>query len=135
MIMPNPTLLERVEAASGPDRELDAVLWLAFTPGATRRTLHVPHWQRPYDIDETRDEKGRLIIVPSYTSSLDAALALVERVLPGWLWMVASADPPNRLPARVELWTGDEEVRASAATPALALLAALLKATPERSDV
>ena len=31
--------------------------------------------------------------------------------------------------------TGDEEVRASAATPALALLAALLKATPERSDV
>ena len=80
------TILERLRAATGPDRELDALIWLETTDGATRRESTVTSstnlWP-PYTIDETRDATGRLITVPSYTASIDAALALVERMLPG----------------------------------------------------
>jgi len=76
------TLIDRVRAATGADRELDAALWLAFEPGATRRQSTVKSskglWP-DYEIDETRDRTGRLVIVPDLTASLDAALALVER--------------------------------------------------------
>lgn len=79
-------IITRLEAASGPDRELDADIWLNTTEGATRVSTPVRSstdaWP-PYIIDETRDASGRLIIVPSYTASLDASIALVERKLPG----------------------------------------------------
>lgn len=83
-------LIARVRSATGPDRELDALIWLATTPGATRKATHVDHWHMPYDIDETRDETGRLIIVPSFTAFLDDAVALCNRVLPGWWWRVGT---------------------------------------------
>ena len=59
-------LAERVGQGSGEDRELDAQVWLALTPGATRNALHVNHPKGAYTIDETRDASRRLIIVPSY---------------------------------------------------------------------
>ena len=80
-------LIEKLEKAEGPSRELDAQIWLETSPGVTRSVQHVVSatgaWP-PYDIDETRDETGRLITVPAYTASIDAAVALAERVLPGW---------------------------------------------------
>ncbi|MBN9028910.1 MAG: hypothetical protein BGO05_10150 [Rhizobiales bacterium 63-7] len=80
-------IIERLEKAMGPDREVDAQIWLATTPGTTRNWLEVKsttnQWP-PYIIDETRDADGRLIIVPAVTTSVDAAIALAERVLPGW---------------------------------------------------
>lgn len=80
-------LKARVDAASGPDRELDSAIWLALTPGATRKATPVKSakglWP-DYVIDETRDATGQLIIVPSYSASIDAAVSLTERVLPGW---------------------------------------------------
>jgi hypothetical protein len=131
-------LRERVEKAEGPDRELDAVIWLALIPGVTRRTTHVAHWQKPYDIDETRDETGRLINVPHYTASIDAAVALIERKLPGCGWSITRYENPNiwtpattyiadvTLPGKI----GDGAMfdACSNATPALALIAALLNA-------
>lgn len=78
-------LIAALEKSTGPDRELDTQIWLLFTDGATRRTTHVKsatnQWA-PYDIDETRDETGKLIIVPAYTASIDAAVTLIARVLP-----------------------------------------------------
>lgn len=78
-------LLERVEAASGPDRELDANLWQQFTPGATRRQSTVKSakglWA-DYTIDETREASGLLIVVPTYTASIDATSALTRRLFP-----------------------------------------------------
>jgi hypothetical protein len=53
------SLLERVKAASGPDRELDR----AFD----RRDIFPVYGDHP-----------------QYTASIDAALGLVEKVLPGW---------------------------------------------------
>lgn len=70
-------LIAELERATGPDRELDAKIWLAVTPGATRQSAPVNHPKGAYVIDETRDGSGRLIIVSPYTSSLDAAMTLV----------------------------------------------------------
>jgi hypothetical protein len=77
-------LAKRCEAATGPDRELDADIWMASTPGHSRvsRTVKSEKGLWPdYVIDETRDAFGRLIIVPHYSESLDAALTLVPE---GW---------------------------------------------------
>lgn len=89
-------LLERVKAANGPDRELDHRIWLALEPGVKRKQWSYTHTAsgRECHVDETRDATGRLVIVPAYTASIDAALALVERVLPGWFWR--SGHVPHR---------------------------------------
>ena len=69
----------RCEQATGPDRELDLVVWSLCVPGVTRK--HTSYFHKAsgseYVIDETRDATGRLIIVPAYSASLDAALTLV----------------------------------------------------------
>lgn len=137
-------LLARVEAATGSDRELDADLWLQLTPGATREATPVNHPKGAYVIDETR-QNGRLIIVHSFTASLDASLALVERVLPGWKVSIfighltgakdgkgsrAELHSPKRYKAHDGTGMKWPKVAACyyAPTPALALLAAMLKA-------
>lgn len=72
-------LAERCERATGPDRELDALIWMEVTPSATRRETVVPPTsaRKGWTIDETRDGSGRLIVVPAYSASLDAAMTLV----------------------------------------------------------
>lgn len=79
-------LLERVKAATGPDRELDGALAEAFG----WRQITVDHglrltreWLRP---DGFPLPVGTMADPPFFTASLDAALALVERALPGWSW-------------------------------------------------
>lgn len=69
-------LLERVTAAVGPDRELDTDICV---------TLHqysddgYASFGRHYPVGYYVVQQG---IASAYTASLDAALALVERVLP-----------------------------------------------------
>lgn len=77
-------LLERVMAASGPSRKIDAILWSQFVP------RNLP--------DCLPDVKARIVErilnggddqeCPPYTASIDAALDLVEKVLPGCDWMM-----------------------------------------------
>ena len=126
-------LLDKLRAAKGPDRGLDAELWLATTPGATRKQWSYLHEAtgRTCDVDETRDSTHRLVVVPEITASVDAALVLVERELPGigmdielrangvWVQLRnvvgviedprATAHPPPRHPDRVG--RGDEGAR------------------------
>lgn len=124
-------LAARVEAASGPDRELDAEAWLATTHGATRRQWSYIHKAsgRECHIDETRDATRRLIIVPAYTSSLNSAMTLVPS---GFSFEVRSSGTGDKGQANV--WNpmrapGQCEWRAKdCASPALALVAACLKA-------
>lgn len=62
-------------------------------------------------------------------TSLDAAVALVERVLPDNCWDVQSAH--RKVPAYATIFGAtniDETIQACAPTPAAALVAALLKA-------
>lgn len=92
-------LIDRVEGASEPSREFDAELANYFG------------WYSPWPI----------------TSSLDAALALVREKLPGWAWSVTSSTFEVHFHA--VLWTRAEpQQSAQAATPPLAILAALLRA-------
>lgn len=74
-------LAERCEAASEPDRELDVEIWLACVPGTTRREISYFHKAtgRECTTNETREASGRMVIVPAYTASLDAAMTLVDR--------------------------------------------------------
>jgi hypothetical protein len=72
-------------AATGPSRELDARLWWAFAD----------HSEDDHGLDgEPLWVMAKLwggspsswTWIPQVTSSIDAALALVERLLPGWSW-------------------------------------------------
>lgn len=121
-------LLARVEAATGPDRELDDSLALAsgwHPPGVDPRLFSNPDTHRLYAHH-----------APAFTASLDAALALCERVLPGWRWTLDSESNREGVPrgkpgASVYIDQYDPDApfhSAEAPTPALALLAAMLKA-------
>ena len=62
---------------------------------------------------------------------LDAALALVERVLPGWAWMMGCSEASDYF-ASIQHSIGDdpfngEGADANGETPALALLAVMLR--------
>lgn len=102
-------LLERVERATGPDRELDRAIWKAC------------------GIDY------RQSVTQPITESVDAALALIGRVLPEWWWTVGQSAPTGFASATVARKGGT--VRSvSAPTPALALCAALLAALIEQEN-
>lgn len=76
-------LEERLAKATGPDRMIDGALFAAFTP-----------WCPPCVIRQCDDSLDAMVfkidfgvpqserrLVPHYTASIDAALALVERLL------------------------------------------------------
>lgn len=98
-------LQERVDSATGPDRELDAAITVALTP--TRRTDDdLIYLRLPTKYDKVaagtywlHQRSGMsLHTAAALTASVDAALALVERRFPGWTWD-AGADDPDSLPA------------------------------------
>lgn len=135
-------LADRCEAATGPDRELDFYIWAALN-GVTEITNPAEgHPMTPGRGGrvEGRDASGELRLYgfvdpgktsrnwspyggddryPAYTASLDAAMSLVPE---GWEWRVAST-------GEAECWCGDgSDINLRAATPALALCAAALRA-------
>ena len=119
----------RCEQATGPDRELDAAIWLLCVPGATRMQWSYVHiaTERTCEIDETRDASGKLIIVPTYSASLDAALTLVPDGHASAVGTMAFKDS-DKLPWAT-YWTPQGwPYSTEAATPALALCAAALRA-------
>lgn len=107
-------LIERVERASGPDRELDGKIALSLgwtfekMKGDARPYYRKPGVTRYYERSEP----------PAYTAALDAAMTLVPRYLVNELTLVGGS--------YWQATVGDEQ--ADAATPALALCAASLKA-------
>lgn len=101
-----PDLIARVEACTGPDRELDAAIAALLAPTD--------------DPSYAAFENGR-DYPDLYTSSLDAVLALVTEKLPGWHKKLEEREPL--------VWIASiGRFQAEAITPALALLLALLRA-------
>jgi hypothetical protein len=118
-------LAERCERAEGPDRRLDAEIdWTARDERGAWYVAenyrggfsHVSGWWR--DADD-RSHKA-----PEYTASLDAALTLVPE---GWAWELSHNSAPGGY-AKVYQELGYEQASSAAATPALALCAAALRA-------
>jgi hypothetical protein len=122
------SLIERIEAATEGSRELDGDIWLASTPGATRDKWSYIHKAtgRECTVDETRDETGRLIIVPSYSTSIDAALTLLPE---GFKWKCGYS---RHVPHNAEVVDYDSHrgtfIGESDASRCLALLSAILRA-------
>jgi hypothetical protein len=106
-------LIKRLEEARAGSADLDREVERAL--GVIPMGLHE---------DGTWGQKQR-----PWTASLDAALALAKQVLPGlYMWKVEFDDEPTSTPA----WAKVYAIRARqsfAHTPALALCAAILKAT------
>jgi len=78
------------------------------------------------DIDDLA--RSRVNQLTDAGGHLDAALALVERVLPGWAWELTRWTGGGYTTSISQYNPGDEEFRGQGPTPALALLSALLKA-------
>jgi len=130
-------LIERLEKAEGPDREIDADILLALDQQPNEH--YKEPWRRPILLSREQQRPGLLEYVeisgvsaraaPAYTASLDAALSLVERKLPGVHWSVSNA----AVKPRANVWM-PQPTRpimgpySSGATPALAVCLALLRA-------
>ncbi len=135
-------LRERVEALAGGDREADALICAALEYAPDMQTPefvdgYIRVWRAENDgwgnwrvcaraaKDGVVTEYSGCSTKPQpVTASLDAALALVERVRPGCeIQMNRFADGK----CYVEIWLGHECFSMDGATIALALLAALLR--------
>jgi len=141
-------LLSKLERAEGADRKDDVSLWLKFgdlwpveedddlsitadepLPPSVRingLTMFEAVERYPNDIRIPSHYN-----VPRFTASIDAALALVERVLPDREWGIWQVQENGRYYAQIGDDHWDEAmgvIIAHAKTPALALCIALLRA-------
>lgn len=116
-------LIARLEAAETGSRELHAAFARVIAGSPT------DHWYALFGEWVTDDT------VPAYTSSLDAALALAERVCPAMMWSAHPACPGVTMGYHVPRSFGNGEQWATAPTPALALCIAILKAKREADSL
>lgn len=121
-------LIERLEKLDGPDRDADwRIEKVIVRPEAFPDIEMWPPFGPGCKFDKS---------IPRYTASLDATIALAEKVLPGWYWCVGRASLfPNGWAyiSRTHPSHCDREDEAAcadgkAANPAIALLLTLLRA-------
>lgn len=132
-------LAERCEAATGPDRSLDCAIAVA----AADYFLLPPKWDGGpvgygyFDADgaEVHPGHGGDQLVKRYTASLDAAMTLVPE------GMKLVLDTHHMIVTLYEYWPisspedeGFASYQAEAATPALALCAAALRARSHHNN-
>ena len=150
-------LISKLEAAEGPDRELDGriawVLGWRFNGGVTPDDKDfgmwpdiAGHWHKPgdrfadignsaeYNDPEHGFPSGRWDDPPPYTASLDAAVGLVPE---GWAPRISKASGPGRKDwsasvVEQTVMPGGYEKAEGAATGALALCIAALKAREQQ---
>lgn len=111
-------LAERCKTAAGPDREIDCLIQEWRFPELTP-DMRVMYYGDPTG-EHVRDEGQTFVRSPSFTASLDAAMTLVPE---GYDWAVFRTNGG----LTVHSWCGNRE-DIFAATPALALCAAALRA-------
>lgn len=134
------SLLSRVRAASGPDNDLDIDIGVALAGWRRGRvTLDPFSFTENPDGDIIYGENTFWIadggIQPlSFTESIDAAVALVERVLPGCDWKISTLRHRKGFGADLYPSAADAVARADAATAPLAILAALLSALEQKES-
>lgn len=138
-------LLVMVKSATGPDREIDGLVEVEARRHEAYRVglndVQRAYWQTTPD-GMVYDNATRYY-APKHSESIDAALALTERVLPGWAWSIHKIEgAPSRAPTKdceADLWVpavkdadivwdGPRRFRSDGATPPLALLSATLQA-------
>lgn len=139
-------LAERVEAATGPDREIN---WIRPLDADIFQAIGGPLWeyacksaQLPSGCPPDAMLASARKRAPRYTSSLDAVTALIAEKLPGASWQCGfvhpdQADSDNEPGAWARVfppwsWLSEDDdgegIIVSAETPTLALLSAALRA-------
>ena len=123
------SLIQKLEGAEVGSRELDAHVW-ASVNGYELFEHDGAGWRyRMHPDDIMRHE--RTSYISPVTTSLDAALALAERLWPHVMWRVGH--DPDDGSFKAQLVTAQKPgdppaVHTNAATPALTLCAAILRA-------
>ena len=125
-------LAERVEALSGPDRLTDAnIHWQIrrddFEPDEDHTDQTYCYARGGWTLNRADHHFLDSIPVPRYSSSLDAAMTLVPK---GWAWSVLDRRTTGYSKPNGQCWTKEDRstLHGDAATPALALCAAALRA-------
>lgn len=129
-------LIARLEKAEGPSREIDALIDAQLRLGPPKEPRprwiwdNFPHWRPSKDAgrcEVVHDDgtSGVSWTSPSITASLDAVIALTEKMLPGWR-MALVQDGPRIVEAIVSPDSMDSEI-GKAKTLSIALLIATLK--------
>lgn len=116
-------LVERLSAATAGSRELDAEIWCLFVPGGARVDVDRHMFVYP--------DKSfvPVAIAPAYTTSLDAALALAERLGMGAAYTLdAACQTTHKSQPTAHLWNDTGKHTGHARTMPLALCIAILKA-------
>ena len=118
-------LIERLEKASGPDRELDALILKAINPNVVQTYVGLPDYAT--EIVYVEGKQAPLVSsidVPQYTRSIDAAMTLVP---PQFEFEIGSTKLLNCYYAMLVGRHG-EHIGKRCANPAIALCIAALKA-------
>lgn len=128
------SLITSLELARAGSRRLDIAIRDALFPedAAKDFIFKTGFADQPWTHGETH-----VVIVENYTTSLDAALALAERVLPGWRWQISALE--DGAIGSVAKWGGGHLIEFVSSQrdgddvrlfpPALALCIAILRAT------
>lgn len=131
------TLIEKLKAATGPDRELDAEVALHLTkPEGDGAYWSMPLREGPEACapgtlwGKNRGFRSILEDAPEYTASIDAALALVAEKLPGWDWELCldRGEYDFQLTSRRPELSCTYYAGFTKSSPAIAILIALLTA-------
>lgn len=141
-------LIAKLQGLSAPSREVDARIAVAVCKSAALESSPEATKQGLYYFEEGSRADGDceafgLAVSPRYTASLDAAVALCERVLPGWkkhMWdagvfgsilPTAAVLEPDFVRKSIK---GEPYIKVDGEgpTPAIALLIALLSALEAR---
>jgi hypothetical protein len=133
-------LAERCEKATGPDVGLAKDIFCAVFPERVPRVVPMGQYGWRDDTagwwlatgEDTR-VPPRTIYPPNWLGSLDAAMTLVPE---GWAWMLGCAPGEAFFASLAVMDDGLQapEVGVNAATPALALCAAALRALAAQED-
>ncbi len=117
-------LVTRLEAAETGSRRLDFLIAQAIDPGNSA------HWEGQFKrIWATKEDKIDDIGLPHHTTSIDAALTLVPEGWSGYLaFETPSPGSDTVASARLFYTAEDPKYYGVAATPALALAIAAMKA-------
>lgn len=116
-------LAERLEKATAPDREIDVRALVTFSKpeGIVCNGMDADEFLARAAACNDWITAGSVLRAPHCTSYIDAALALVERLLPGMECCVTRRKDGTG-------WSSVGEVQKFAPTPALAILRALVAA-------
>jgi hypothetical protein len=127
-------LIDRMKAATGPDRELDFAVYDHLFPPKPP-PANAPHIELPPGFG--RDALSRSMDPrPELTGSIDAALALVERVLPGAEYNISTlyGHAMAELPINADNYLAPQVRRMDGNMPLAIIECALLAKLEEQAD-